>query len=131
MKNKNEDAIKIAKIIATCPSNRLKYVVGILEAGGYEVDDGLLKEAGRAGLAQMMAARYSMRKKKSCEWEETNDDDVLFLRSAYFDGINLSALSKLTGIARETIYRYMRMDHIPTPYYADALRNAINSIKKV
>lgn len=130
MKSKNEDAIRVAKILATCPANRLKYVVDILEAGGYEIDEGVLKYAWSENQTRSQTARVSMRKKKSCKWKETHDDDVLFLRSAYIDGINLSALSKMTGIARETIYRYMRMDRIPTPDYASALRDAIDSLKR-
>lgn len=104
------DYFEAAKLIAGCPANRLPHVLTLLKQSGVDLE----KSAVRKAYAQAVKAKGDEGKRKEKrkerghrEWERSDLEAVIRLREAYEAGTSFTELSRLTGINRTTLYRYM------------------------
>lgn len=54
MKNEKDESMKIAKLLATCPSSRLPLVISFLEQSGFKFDRSIV-DAGKKATAEQKA----------------------------------------------------------------------------
>lgn len=104
---KAEDALRAAKILATCPRERIPMVVQVLEQSGITVDEALYRAS--AGIASTKEDRLRRERERNDRknWKETDDELVLYLRQAFDDGIDFKKLREITGLNKTTIYRFL------------------------
>ena len=104
------DYLAAAKVVAECKPSRLPQVLAILKQGGIDVPAADVK----AAYAKIVAIPSDEERRKDKrkteghrEWDETDNEAILRLREAYDAGASFTELSRLTGITRTTLYRYM------------------------
>lgn len=129
----NKDAelyVSAAKIIAMCPANRLDLVLDVLKMGGLESEK--INEALANAKTRRKKTVYDAREHddKRDLWIETDDEVANLLRDAYDKNVSMSAISKMTGIHKVSLYRYLRGENRPSKVKGDMITAAVNKIFK-
>lgn len=108
--------IKAAKVIASCPTNRLSYVLETLKMGGLEyLDDDVEKIRKTTKAYDKTETLKRNRKDQDHEkWLETDNPYILKLREAYDMGISLTKLGRICGLHKTTLYHYLYAERIPS-----------------
>lgn len=102
-----EDYLKAAKIVSTCPRDRLPYVLDIISKSGIEISDveKIIEESKTDGMKRAYLKKSGFASKK--EFLFSPDPTVRRLQKAYNDGISFTVLGKISEIQRTTLYRYI------------------------
>lgn len=126
MKNEKDEAMKIARLLATCPPNRLELVVDFLEKSGFDVDQSVVKVDKKA-----IADRKAERRKREREytghstWYDSDDKTVHALRYAYENGVGFADVARKSGTCRTNLYKYLSGVIEPSPVTGEIIRSAI------
>ena len=101
--------IRAAKIIATCPASRLRFVLATLEKGGVhftEEELATIKSAiARPSKTATLVERRKVQNRE--EWKKTDNKYILRLREAYDKGASLTQIGRIVGINKATAYKYL------------------------
>lgn len=100
----SDDYLRAAVIVARCKNDRLPYVLGFLEKGGWEIP------------------------KIQDTPSERQPVSVLVNRTLAESGLTMSQLAKLTGLSRVTLYRYKNGETEPRPNQYDHVANVLNAV---
>ena len=123
------DYLQAAKILATCPTKRLPQVIKMLRDAGIDVDERMIKEEVRNKEEAKMERRGKARERNYDPGFWSSDDDfILTLRNAFERGIGISKLSRVTGLSRTTLYRYLHDEFYPSD---DIKETILASIEKI
>lgn len=123
------DYIEAAKILASCPERRLPQVVKLLREAGIEIDDGFVKESrGRSDDGKRKRVREKRVERRTIDFRMIGDNFLDALRDAFESGINISDLSRTSGMGRTTLYRYLNGETYPSNEDKERILNAINEI---
>ena len=126
MKNEKDEAMKIAKLLATCPSSRLPIVVDFLKQSGFEVDSSIVEADKKSALTSKTERRKKSRKRTGhSTWYDSDDKTVHALRYAYESGVGFTDISRKSGTCRTQLYKYLAGVDIPAPVTGELIRNAI------
>lgn len=88
-----DDYIKAASLVASCRNERLPYVLGFLEQGGFNIPE----------------IKHPL-------LQQSNDDDVALIGKLINQkGISLNTLSKMTNICKASLSYYKNGKHKPSP----------------
>lgn len=103
----NQAYFEAAKTIASCPPNRLAFVIDTFRKAGLEFPEpesinSTTTERDRTRWLKESRATQSRNK-----WEETDDPFVLQLRQAYENGESFTRLARAVGLTRCTLYQYL------------------------
>ena len=122
--------INAAKIISSCPKERLPYVLKTLEDGGISFDSEEIKEMCRAvsWRDRTVSLTASRSVADTSNWSETTNPCILKLREAYKVGISLTKLSRMVGLNRSTLYKYLYASIIPNRGISVRIMEAINEL---
>ena len=121
------------EMIQHCRKDQLPYVLDILRVAGYEFTE---KDAQFSRVQRMTAEQRNAaaRSEKEKSWQESDDEAVLLLRSAYLKGIKFTDIYRLTGINRTVLYKYLNGDmSVPLAYrdmLIETLKNLIGGIEE-
>ena len=123
----SKEMVKAARILATCPKERIPLIVKILKEAGVDVGEAEVAaiETGRNIEARLRTNRANEYRKN---WIDTDDEFVLFMRKAFEDGIDFGMIRKITGLNKSTIYRCMWGERKGTPSTREAIRSAIETL---
>ncbi len=100
----SDDYLRAAVIVARCKNDRLPYVLGFLEKGGWEIPK--IQDA----------------------QPERQPVSVLVNRTLAESGLTMTQLSKLTGLGRVTLYRYKNGETEPRPNQYDHVASVLNGV---
>ncbi len=100
----SDDYLRAAVIVARCKNDRLPYVLGFLEKGGWEIP------------------------KIQDTQPERQPVSVLVNRTLAESGLTMTQLSKLTGLGRVTLYRYKNGETEPRPNQYDHVASVLNGV---
>lgn len=102
-----DDYLKAAKIVSTCPRERLPYVLEIISKSGIEISEveNLIEESKADGMKRAYLKKSGFVSKK--EWLFSPNPTVRRLQKAYNDGISFTVLGKISEVQRTTLYRYI------------------------
>lgn len=100
----SDDYLRAAVIVARCKNDRLPYVLGFLEKGGWEIP------------------------KIQDSQSERQPVSVLVNRTLAESGLTMSQLAKLTGLGRVTLYRYKNGETEPRPNQYDHVASVLNAV---
>lgn len=128
MENNAEMYLKAAKLIASCPRDRLELVLQVLEKGGIEFER--LDEILERMSAEEKKAIYGKRKNddKRDNWLKSDNAITLLLREAYDKNVSMTVISNLSGVHRVTLYKYLRGVLAPGAKTSTAIKEAIEKI---
>lgn len=87
-----DDYIKAASLVASCRNERLPYVLGFLEQGGFNIPE----------------IKHPL-------LQQSNDDVALIGKLINQKGISLNTLSKMTNICKASLSYYKNGKHKPSP----------------
>lgn len=123
-----DDYLKAAKIVSTCPASRLPYVLELLAQSGIELEN--MEEAIQAAKVTKRKGIYSRKNgfNKTDKWGDSTDMTVIRLKKAYLDGISFTALGKLSGVNRVSLYKYVEGGRSIPLKNADAINEALDKI---
>ena len=123
------DYIEAAKILASCPERRLPQVVKLLREAGIKIDDGFVKESqGGADDGKRKRVREKRVERRTIDFRMIGDNFLDALRDAFESGINISDLSRTSGMGRTTLYRYLNGETYPSNEDKERILNAINEM---
>lgn len=119
---------KIARLLASCPKDRMKLVLKVLEGGGINVDGftNLIDEMNREEKAKVYERRT--REEKRDLWLDSDDPATLLMRKAYDRGVSMTVISGMTGVHRTTLYKYLRGTVKPKELARKSVTDAIEKI---
>ncbi|MCI8921018.1 MAG: helix-turn-helix domain-containing protein [Acutalibacter sp.] len=100
----SDDYLRAAVIVARCKNDRLPYVLGFLEKGGWEIP------------------------KIQDTQPERQPVSVLVNRTLAESGLTMKQLAKLTGLGRVTLYRYKNGETEPRPNQYDHVASVLNGV---
>lgn len=127
-KNKG-DALEIARIIATCPKSRLKYVLSVLEQAGYSVDNELIEEEKKSlSVGKAERLRESRSSGSHVEWLESTNPATIALRDAYNAGVSFSEIASKVNISRPSLYMYLRGERVPSASIEQSILSATSEL---
>ena len=124
----NQAYFEAAKTIASCPPNRLSFVIDTFRKAGLEFPE---QESINATTIERDRTRWlkeSRATQSRDKWEETNDPFVLQLRQAYENGESFTRLARTVGLARCTLYQYLYGSTKPS---SDMEQNILINLTKV
>lgn len=126
MKNEKDEAMKIAKLLATCPSKRLPLVISFLEQSGFKFDKSIV-DAGEKATAEQKAERRKKEREYTghSTWYDSDDKTVHALRYAYESGVGFTDISRKSGTCRTQLYKYLAGVDAPAPVTGGLIRGAI------
>lgn len=117
-----------AKTIASCPQNRLSFVIDTFRKAGLEFPE---PEVINATIPERDRTRW-LKESRSTQsrgkWEDTDDPFVLQLRQAYENGESFTRLARAVGLARCTLYQYLYGSTKPS---LDMVQNILRNLTKV
>ena len=123
------DYLEAARILATCPERRLPQVVKMLREAGFKIEDGFVRESREVAKDRK---RKRMREKRmegrTFDFRTLGDDFLDTLRDAFEKGINISDLSRTSGMGRTTLYRYLKGETYPSKEDRERILDAISEI---
>ena len=97
--------LEAARLIAECKPSKLPYVIAILQQGGFDLDKTAIEKAkGNIREKQDWVLEYR-NESDHANWEDTDDQTVLALRKAYYDGVNFSKIAIAAGVDRASVYK--------------------------
>lgn len=128
MENNAEVYLKAAKLIASCPRDRLELVLQVLEKGGIEFErlDEILERMS-VGEKKVIYGRRPNDNKRD-NWLESDNAVTLLLREAYDKNVSMTVISNLSGVHRVTLYKYLRGLTQPNYKTSAAITEAIEKI---
>ena len=103
-----EAYVKAAKIIATCPRERLPMVRELLLKVGIEITEEEVKLALLTDRDRTPTLARSRTEIDTSSWLPSEDPLVLSLRDAFQRGISLTKVGREVGVHRTTMYRYLK-----------------------
>lgn len=123
------DYIEAAKILASCPERRLPQVVKMLREAGFEIEDGFVRDSrGRAEDGKRKRMREKRMERRTIDFRKIGDDFLDTLREAFESGMNMSDLSRASGMGRTTLYRYLNGETYPSKEDKEKILDAIKEI---
>jgi ribosomal protein L21 len=126
MKNEKDEAMKIAKLLATCPSSRLPLVIDFLKQSGFDVDSSIVEADKKSALTSKTERRKKSRQRTGhSDWYSSDDKTVRALRYAYEKGVSFTDVSRKGGTCRTQLYKYLAGVDIPAPATGELIRIAI------
>ena len=122
------DYLGAAKMIATCPEKRLPFVLEIIKQSG--IDLSMLEDEILKINSSERKRKYNRKTfcKRVTTLAETEDELVLRLQKAYNDKISFMAISKVSGVNRSTLYKYIWGDRKVPDDYRDQINYALDKI---
>lgn len=124
----NQAYFEAAKTIASCPPNRLTFVIDTFRKAGLEFPE---PEVANLTVPERDRTRW-LKESRSTQsrdkWEDTDDPFVLQLRQAYENGESFTRLARSVGLARCTLYQYLYGSTKPS---LDMAQNIIRNLAKV
>lgn len=123
------DYIEAAKVLASCPERRLPQVVKLLREAGFEIEDGFVRES-RSGTegGKRKRVREKRVEGRTIDFRKIGDGFLDTLREAFESGMNMSDLSRTSGMGRTTLYRYLNGETYPSKEDKEKILDAINEI---
>ena len=122
--------LKAAKIIASCPKERLPYVLKTLEQGGIAFDSDEIAKmcasiSGSDRTSSLIASRADI---NMTEWIPTTNYCILQMREAYKKGLSLTKLGRKVGLNRTTLFKYLRAYITPKPSTSRKIIEALSEM---
>lgn len=123
-----QDYYRAAKLLVSCPRERLPVVVDLIQKSGINMDEvekeRMLAESDRQ--ERLLEIRKSADKSK---WLPTDNSFVLFLREAFDEGISFKEVCNMTGLNKSTVYRCLWGERKGTAHTQALIREAIEKIR--
>lgn len=125
---KDELFYKAAKLVATCPKDRLELVLEVLQKGEVTTDgfDEIIEKIKKDKRQSVYERRKGDEKRDL--WKTSDNPVTILLRKAYNRNISMTSISRLSGVHRVTLYKYMRGLTTPGERVSSAITNAVNEI---
>lgn len=124
--------IQAAKIISSCPKNRLKLVLSVLTQGGIDCSDLTISDAVETRMEEFETyedfARHQREKRYNGRWMKTTNPVVLSLRNAYLDGHKISDIAKAAHITRTALYEFMHGRRTISPDMRKRFEHAFSAL---
>ena len=119
---------KFARLLASCPKDRLKLVLKFLEDSGITTDEfsEFIKEMESESKVETYKKKSGNDKRDL--WVDSDDPITLLLREAYERSVSMTVVSSLSGVHRTTLYKYMRGMTRPGKRAGEAIKDAIEKI---
>ena len=123
-----DDYLKAAKIISTCPKNRLPFVLEVISKSGIDVPE--IEKMLKKSLAAEKKSLYSKKDgfKSEKELEPSDDDTIRRLQKAYYEGISFTVLARVADMERTVLYRYIYGERKMKEAHAEKINNALDKI---
>ena len=109
-----EKILELVKTLSAAPPKNIPYIIPILKAFGCEVD---VSDMTNLLPQQRFSRPY-----------EADEELISMLQKFKKDKMNVSELSRRTGIGRASLYYYMNRVQNTNPSYATAIKNTIRSM---
>ena len=124
-----DECYKAAKLVASCPRDRLSAVLAILAQSGFDIEN----------IEQILAESQKMRDEPHIyyrrkyngmrdNWLDTDNEIALMLRKAYDCNVSFTTLSDLCGINRTQLYQYTRGIKTASDITARMIRDSLEKI---
>ena len=122
--------LKAAKIIASCPKERLPYILKTLEQGGIVFDSTEIESlcASISGSDRTSSLIESRAEIDMNEWTATTNPCILKMREAYKKGLSLTKLGRKVHLNRTTLFKYLRAYNTPKPTMGRKIIEAIDEM---
>lgn len=122
------DYLKAAKVIATCPTDRLPAVIDVLSQSGIDMSKAyelipITKDRKTESL------KFSRERISRENWVDTGNATSLLLREAFEEGLSLTAIAKEIGANKSTVYRCMYGTYNPSEYMSRKIKEAVEKMK--
>ena len=122
--------LKAARIVAKCPRSKLQQVMALLKEAGVEIDATPIQNEDNQKRRSANDKRAERRKNEYGEdfWKADNDF-LQIMRDAYAEGISFTQLSRLTGLSRVSLYRYLHGEFTPCESDMDSVLKGIEELR--
>lgn len=123
----NELVLKAAKVLSTCPRERIPMIADIFKTYGIEIHDEYIQQ-----FAEPQARKNGLKEKRAdmdtSSWRQTDDKCALKLREAFTEGVSMTELSRRVGIHRVNLYKYLWGVRIATPKASSMIIQEIDKL---
>lgn len=123
-----EMSLRAAKILATCPKERIPMIAEIFKASGVVIRDEDIQCFAKTHTERVNTLKENREDIDTSSWMPTTDKCALRLREAFMDGISMTSLANKVGLHRTLLYKYMWGVLKPKPKRAYAIMEAADEM---